>query len=674
MFTFPLIEGDATTALDGPYKIVLSESIKKKFFGDEKALGKLIRIGGTQDYIVSGVAKDAPENSQIKFNLVASYSSTPAYRHPQWESEIYQTYFLLKNNRFDLQAMEHNIADYMHRQKDLHLAGNDYLTYHLEPITRVHLYSAFATFEPNGNITYIYILAAIALLILCIAAVNYTNLATAQSVRRLPEIGIRKVMGSAKWQIFWQFIGESLLLNGVAFLLALATALMLLPLFNQLVERQLNAGILLNPVAIGLVFFLYLLISLIAGTYPAFILSNIKLIKVLKAGFSFSGNSGTLRRSLIVFQFMVSVFLIISTTVIFRQLSYIQHKNLGYNKDHVIVFPVDRIIRNNYEQIKEAIKQVPNVQSVSCGAEELTDVHWDDEVKTTTAASGMPLYVNALPTDIDFVKTMGLYIIAGSDFTLSDWQQLDTLNNPDPHTSYMINETLAKSLGWTPEQAIGKVIYRNGSKGVIKAVVKDFHYASLHQPIGRLLIFLDQQYAHIYQAYVKISGSDVPGTLRNLEANWKERVTHRPFQYHFLDDNFNIVYHNERQTAKIFSTFSSLAILLACLGLFALAAYSTVQRAKEIGIRKVLGAGVMQIIMLVTGDFVKLVGIASIIAFPIAWLSMRNWLQGFAYHISIGWWIFVAAGICATAIAVFSISFQAVRAANMNPVKSLKTE
>ena len=673
MFTFPLVEGDPKTALDAPGKIVLSETMEKKYFGNEKAFGKIVRVGGTRDYIVSGVAKDAPANSQIQFNFLASYSSLANANRPNWGVEIYTTYFLL-HDEHDLPGLERNVASYMHQQKDLFLTGNDYLIYHLEPITRVHLYSPLAGLEPNGNITYIYILAAVALLILCIASVNYTNLATAQSVRRLPEIGIRKVMGSARRQLFWQFIGESLLLNCFAFLFAIWAAILLLPLFDQLVERTLDASILLNPVAIALMLLLYLIISLISGIYPAFILSNIKLIKVLKSGFSFSGKTGMLRRSLIVFQFMVSVFLIISTVIIFQQLSYIQHKNLGYNKDNVVVLPVDNVIRGNYEQLKDAIKNVPNVLSVSCGAEELTNVHWDDEVRTTTDASSAPVFVNATPTDIDFVKTMGLHIIAGSDFTLPDFKQTDTVANRDPHTSYMINESLAKSLGWTPEQAIGRTIYRSGNKGIVKAVVKDFHYAPLHETIGPLVIFLDPYYGHIFQAYVKISGKDVPSTMKFLEAIWKERVPHRPFQFHFLDDNYNVVYHNEQQTAKIFSTFSSLAILLACLGLFALAAYSTVQRAKEIGIRKVLGADVLQIVMLIAGDFVKLVVIAALIAFPIAWLSMNSWLRSFAYRVNIGWWVFLIVGISATVIALLSISFQAIRAANMNPVKSLKTE
>ena len=534
IFTFPLIEGDPKTALDAPGKIVMSETMERKYFGNEKALGKIIKVGGTRDYIVSGVAKDAPANSQIQFSFLASYSSLANANRPSWGVEINHTYFLLHDEN-NLPGLERNIAFYMHQQKDLFLTGNDYLIYHLEPITRVHLYSPFASLEPNGNITYIYILAAIALLILCIASVNYTNLATAQSVRRLPEIGIRKVMGSARWQLFWQFIGESLLLNLFALLLAIWTALLLLPMFNELVERTLGASVLLNPIAIGLMLLLYIVISLVSGMYPAFILSNIKLIKVLKSGFSFSGKTGILRRSLIVFQFMVSVFLIISTVVIFQQLSFIQHKNLGYNKDNVVVLPVDNIIRGNYEQVKDAIKRVPNVMSVSCGAEELTNVQWDDEIRTAADASSAPVFVNASPTDVDFVKTMGLHIIAGADFTLSDFKQTDTAVNRDPHTSYIINESLAKSLGWTPDQSVGRTIYRSGSKGIVKAVVKDFHYAPLHETIGPLVIFLDPYYGHIYQAYVKISGKDVPSTMKELEATWKRPCAPtRPFQYPFF--------------------------------------------------------------------------------------------------------------------------------------------
>jgi putative ABC transport system permease protein len=674
MFSFPLLEGDPHTALDAPRKIVLSMSMERKYFGEEKALGKVLRIGGTDDYMVSGVAEDAPANSQLQYNFVASFSSLSNANRPNWWVSIYATYFLLRNPG-EAPALEKQIATYMNAQKDRGQGPGDHLIYHLEPMTKVHLYSNLNGLEPNGNITYVYILGAIALLILCIACVNYTNLATAQSATRIPEIGIRKVLGSARWQLFWQFIGESLLLNFVAFILAIAATVLLVPAFDRLVEQPLGAEFLLSPPAVGGMIGLFLLISFASGAYPAFIMSSLRLIKVLKAGFSFSGGTGMLRRSLIVFQFMVSVFLIISTVVIFQQLSYIQHKNLGYDKDHVLVLPVDQVIRENFKPLKDALARVPNVESVTCGAEEVTNILWGDELRTANSLSAPPLIITASPADIDFVKTLGLTIIAGGDYTQADWMALDSSrDNRDPHTSYMLNESMLRALKWTPDQAIGRTVYRSGHKGIVKAVVRDFHFQSLKQPIGPLLIFLDSGYQHIFQTFVKVSGKDLPATLQALETTWRERVPHRPFQYHFLDDNYNALYHSERQTASIFSTFSTLAILLACLGLFALAAYSTVQRAREIGIRKVLGADVWQIATLISGDFIKLVVIAAIIAFPIAWFSMQSWLQNFAYRIDIGWWVFVVAGLVATMIALMSIGFQVLRAANANPAKILKTE
>jgi putative ABC transport system permease protein len=674
IFSFPLTEGNARSALDAPGKIVISQSMERKYFGNSRALGKLILVGGSKSYIVSGVAKDAPLNSQIKFNFIASYASLPNANTPSWNVEIYTTYFLLHNPQ-DRPGLEKNIATYMRAQKDAGMTGNDYLTFNLEPLTRVHLYSSLNGLEPSGNITYIYILVAVALLILCIACVNYTNLATAQSVTRTSEIGIRKVLGSAKWQLFLQFIGESLLLNFIAFILAIVLAIFILPLFDQLVERPLNPALLLNPVAAGLMLLLFVLISFASGAYPSFILSNIKLIKVLKSGFSFSAKGGGLRKSLIVFQFIVSVFLIISTTIIFQQLSYIQHKSLGYDKDHLIVLPVDGVMRANYQPIKDALERVPGVTSVSSGYQEMTNIGFEDALRTSPDAAATPFFTIVSPTDIDFVRTTGVRIIAGSDYSLSDWKQLDAANNiRDRHNTYLLNESAVKALGLTSDQVIGKTLYLNFNKGIVKAVVKDFHFAPLHEPIKPLVIFLDSGYTRTYQCYVKISGQNIPATLQALNDTWRSYVPHRPFQFHFLDDNYNTLYHNEQQTAKIFSTFSTLAISLACLGLFALAGYITVQRAKEIGIRKVLGAEVMQIVLLISKDFVKLVAIASVIAFPIAWLSMNSWLQSFAYRININWWVFLAAGLTTTIIALLTISFQAIRAAHMNPVKSLKTE
>jgi putative ABC transport system permease protein len=331
-------------------------------------------------------------------------------------------------------------------------------------------------------------------------------------------------------------------------------------------------------------------------------------------------------------------------------------------------------MRSNFQSVREAFKRVPNLSGVSCGAEEITHIQWDDEISTTNDASSPPMFISATPTDIDFIKTMGIQIEAGNDFSLSDWMQMYPNNNPDPHTSYMLNESAVKALGWKPDEAIGKILYRGHHKGIVKAVVRDFHFAPLHDPIRPLVIFLDSAYTHIFQAYVRISGNDLPSTLKSLADTWKERIPHRPFQFHFLDENYNVLYHNEQQTAKIFSTFSSLAIFLACLGLFALTAYTTIQRAKEIGIRKILGAGELKIVLLVAKDFMKLVTVASLIAIPVAWLFMNKWLQNFAYRINIQWWVFALAALSALLIALTTVSLQAIKAALANPVKSLRNE
>ncbi len=673
MFSFPLIEGNAATVLDGPNKVVITKSMAKKYFGDHDALGKTLRVGGTRNYIVSGICEDAPDNSQIKFDFVASFVSLPVATSPSWWIEVYYTYFLTRPGT-DAKTLEKSINHYMTQQTDVAQAPGDYLFFRLEPITRVHLFSHLSGQEPNSNITYIYILAAVAILILVIACVNYTNLATAQSASRISEIGIRKVLGSGRSQLFWQFIGESLLLNLAALMIAVVLVIMLLPRFNLLVERSLNINMLIHPVGIAFMLLLYSGISFIAGVYPALILSGLKLINILKTGFSFSARSTPLRKSLIIFQFFASIFLIISTVVIFEQMSFVKNKDLGYNKDHVLVLPVDNLMRRNFRQLKEAIAVLPDVKSVTCGAEEITHIHWDDVITLSPDPQSKPYFTSASPADPDFVRTFGLHIIAGNDFTESDWRMMNDSVVRDRHTSFILNETLAKSLGWKPEEAIGKTIYRSFTRGTVKAVVKDFNFAPLHEAIGPLVIFLDSQYFHIYQAYVKISGNDVATVIASLEKVWKERVPHRPFQYHFLDENYDKLYHTENQTAKIFTVFSGLAILLACLGLFALAAYTTVQRAKEIGIRKVLGAGELQLVMLIARDFLKLVAIAMLVACPIAWYFLNGWLNNFAYRIQIQWVVFLISGLAAAAIAFASVFVQAYRAAVANPVKSLRTE
>ena len=414
------------------------------------------------------------------------------------------------------------------------------------------------------------------------------------------------------------------------------------------------------------------IVSLLAGSYPAFVLSNAKLAGILKSGFSFSASGSGLRKSLIVFQFVISVFLIISTIIILQQLSFIQHKKLGFDKDHIVVLPVDYQMHRDYDAIKKAIGLNPNIIAVAGANQNPTFVQWGDGIHIDKGSEQKNLSINCIPADLDFVKTLGMQIIAGTDFSMADMHLMDTTDNYKHYRyTFILNESAVKAIGWKPQEAIGRTIEK-GFPGNIKAVVKDFHFSSLHQPIGPLLIFLDTQYTS--QLFVKISGKDVTGTLNYLQTVWKERVAYRPFEYHFLDDDYNALYKVEARTSQLFGFFSTTAILLACLGLFALAAFSTVQRTKEIGIRKVLGASILSITSLLSVDFLKLVVIAAIIAFPSAWWAMHRWLQDFAYRINIHWLVFVSAGLAAILIAMITVSFQAIKAAMANPVNSLRSE
>ncbi|HEX8315369.1 MAG TPA: FtsX-like permease family protein, partial [Flavisolibacter sp.] len=535
--------------------------------------------------------------------------------------------------------------------------------------TNVHLYSKLDGLEPNNSIVYIYILAVVALLILLVAGVNYTNLSTAQSAGRSAEIGMRKVMGARKWQVFNQFICESFVLTLFAVVLALGIAVLVLPYFNQLSGKDLETGILFSPFTLGGLLVLAVLVTFMAGAYPALVLSNSKIIHVLKSGFRFTG-SGGLRKSLIVLQFVISLFLIISTTIILQQLSYIKNKELGYNKEQVVVLPLDQKVLEKYEEFKQAIAANPGVLSVGGAYESPTDIGWGDGL--TSESDGKKISINALPADESIVKTLQLQIIAGTDYTWTDVQQFDTSDEgKNIRYQFMLNESAVKALGWTPQEAVGKKVSK-GREGVVKAVVKDFHFRSFHEEIKPLAIFLDRRM--VGSLFVKVGDNNLQNTLGALEKTWKQRVPHRPFEYSFLDEEYNSLYKTEQRTASVFTTFSTLAILLACLGLFALTAFVMVQRTKEIGIRKVFGATVTDILTMVSKDFLKLILISMVIAIPIALYAINLWLKDFAYRVSIQWWIFPLAGLIAVLIAFITISYQAIKAAVANPVKSLRTE
>ncbi|MDR3693663.1 ABC transporter permease [Mucilaginibacter sp.] len=676
MFSFPLLKGDPKTALDAANKMVITQSMATKYFGSDDPIGKTISVGWygpPKNFEVTGVAADAPENSQIKFDFIGSFSSIGASKHEEWFTANYITYLLLKN-KDQLPGFQQQLNTYMKgvSSGELKLAANSPLTYNLEPLLRVHLHSPLDGLEPSGNATTVYVLGVIALLILIIACINYTNLATVQSGAKSTEIGIRKVLGAQKSQLFGQFIGESFLLTLIALVFAVVLAIVFLPYYNQLTGKQLSFMVWVHPLPILVMLALCVFIAFASGSYPAFILSNVRLISILKSGLRLSSSGGFFRQALIVIQFTVSVALIIATVIVVQQLNFIRHKDLGYDKEHVIVITTDDNAHRQYEALKMEMARMPGVTNVSGANAMPTSVQWGDGITADDGHGKKELNISCLPSDVGLIKTLNMKLIAGADFNDDEFKLMDTAGKGKIFKySFILNETAAKGLGWTPQQAIGKTVIK-GAPGIVVGVIKDFHFASLHQPIGPMMMFLDTAFTNYI--LLKTTGQNVPATLQALQTLWKARVPSMPFTYRFLDDNYNSMYQSEQKTAAMFTTFSTLAILLACMGLFALSAFTTAQRAKEIGIRKVLGADVAGIVGLIAKDFLKLTLIAVLVASPLAWYFMNHWLQDFAYRINVNAWVFILAGGGAIVIAFITVSFQAIKAALANLVNSLRSE
>ena len=673
MFSFPIIEGNVATALDAPDKIVVTKSMAKKYFGNDDPINKTLSIGD-KDFRVSAVCEDVPQNSQIKFDFATQFSNLNNVKDETWWTANWITYFLVKNKK-DIQQLQQQIAAYMNTPEvraEAGLKGTDYLTYHLESLTKVHLYSSLPGFEPNSSITYIYMLALIALLILIIACANYTNLATAQSAGRSGEIGMRKVMGASKRQVFFQFISESSVITFLAAALAFLLSVFLIPYFNNITGKHFTHDILMQPVPILALIIFTIAVSFFAGMYPALVLSGTQVMGVLKKGFSFTGGNNLLRKTLIVAQFGISIFLIIYTVIILQQMHFMQTKDLGYDKDHVVVLPIGGEMMKQFETLKAAFAQIPGVEAITASYDTPENVQWGDGITAVDEKGKHEISLNAMPVDLDFTKTMQMQILAGRDFLQSDFGLMDTSNNGANYQQpYIINETLAKKIGWTPHQAIGKTIEK-GVSGRVVGVVKDFNFRSLHDPIGPMLIFLNRDLSRVY--LLRVNGNNAKQTIAALETVWKQRVPERPFNYHFLDDDYNKLYLSEQKISELFGVAAALAIVLACLGLFGLAAFTTVQRTKEIGIRRVLGADISSITFLIAKSFLELIGIAIIIAVPLSWWAGNKWLQDFAYRVPVQSYIFIAVALATALIALCTVSYHSIKTSLMNPVKSLRSE
>ncbi|HVX26728.1 MAG TPA: FtsX-like permease family protein, partial [Parafilimonas sp.] len=547
-------------------------------------------------------------------------------------------------------------------------AGNS-IEYSMMPLTDIHLHSD-RSFElsPGGNIQYVYIFSAVALFILLIACINFMNLTTARSANRAREVGIRKVLGTEKSDLIWQFLFESTAMVLVSLIIAVIIVYAVLPLFNNVADKQMTITSLLSVYILPLLIALPFVVGLLAGSYPAFFLSSFKPIEVLKGKLKLGSKSGGLRSVLVVFQFATSIVLIVGTIVVYDQLNYIQTKNLGYNKDQILIINGIGSLNDNATAFKNETNQLPGVLSATIsGYLPVSDSYRSDNTfskdAVLTTQSGFDM--QNWSVDYDYIKTLGMQILKGRNFS-KDF--------PTDSSAVIINETTAKILGYA--DPIGKNLYESEDNGATSAhtiigVVKNFNFESLHQVIGPLCFHLGGGGGF---GVFKVNTANIQNLITQIENKWKAIAPGLPFSYRFLNDSFDEMYRSEQRAGKIALIFSVLAIFIACLGLFGLATFIAEQRTKEIGIRKVLGASVQSIVQMLSKDFLKLVAIAFVLAAPIAWWAMHSWLQDFAYRINIEWWFFAFAGIGALLIALITVSFQAIRAAISNPVKSLRTE
>lgn len=681
VFTLPLLKGDAKTALTEPNTIVISQTVAQRFFGNEDPMGKVLELKeGGNSLRITGIMEDIPENSHFHFDLFASMESLPAAKEQSWLTSEFFTYLVLppgydyKQLESKLpQVVEKYMGPQMEKSMGISLAqfrekGNE-LGLLLQPLTDIHLYSeADYDLGPGGDILYVYIFVAIALFVLLIACINYMNLSTAGASKRAREVGVRKVMGSGKGMLMWQFLIESVLLTLISVLLAIAFVKMTLPLFNELAGKDLSFLLWGNPLILPGFLLLGLLVGVLAGSYSAFFLSSFEPTKVLKGVLHSTAGKRTVgfRSSLVVFQFFVSITLIACTLVVYKQLQYIQDKKLGYEKDQVLIVRDAHLLpQNKWEIFRQQLLQDPRVTSVSASGY-LPAGPSENNNFFLFPGDNLSQQQKTLRYDVDehYIPTMGIKMVAGRNFS------------PDLATdssSVILNQTAAKAFGWGMD-ALGKSLVHLDNQGKkrtlrIIGIVEDFHFKSLYEPISPLVMVLGNSGSLI----IKVKGEDTAGLLSMLQNQWTT-FSEEPFTYAFLDDRFNKTYEAERKVGLILSLFTGLTIFVACLGLFGLAIYTAEQRRKEVGIRKVLGASEVGIVSLLAKDFTKLVLLSFLFAIPLSWYIMSQWLEGFTYRMEVGPGIFVLAGLIAIITSLGTVSWQAVKAALANPIKSLRNE
>jgi putative ABC transport system permease protein len=668
VFSYRFLEGNPKGALDKPGSVVLTQKVAERFFGSKHALGQVLQTSDTTSYKVTGVIEDVPKNSHFIFNALISLDRDQRAADG-WGGFYISSYLLLSKNA-DIKKLEAGFPLlYDKYMSTIFKRMGIHITYQLQPLTRIHLYSKLDG-ESNGDIGYVYTFSAIAFFMLLIASINYMNLATAQSARRAKEVGLRKVMGSLKGALVAQFLTESVLITFISLLCSLVIVAAMLPFFNTVSGKEIGYMQLLNPQFLLIGIPIVVFTGLVSGSYPAFFLSAFEPAAVLKGSFKARGGN-VFRKVLVVAQFSISLVMLICTWIVYQQLHYMQNKDMGYDREQVLTITNrERGVGSKYDAFRKMMLDNPQIQGIATAGSPVSNIG-GRVIFTVESSTGMKeMAFKPTVIDQDYIKTMGMKLVKGRDFS-RDFPS-DTSN------AVLINEAVVKRMNW--KEPIGKKIMlgtvsadgkNTPPTAQVVGVVKDFHQQSLYNPIEPLILICRQANPVIH---MKIKTTDVYGTIAFIGQKWQELYPDRLFEYRFLDQDFASAYHADQLRGQIFTAFSALTILIACLGLFGLATFTTEQRVKEIGVRKVLGSSVSGVVMLLSKDFTRLVLYSFPIAIPIAWYSMDKWLQGFTYKTDIEFGVFGAACVITLIICWLTVIYQSLKAALANPVKSLRSE
>jgi putative ABC transport system permease protein len=661
MFSFPLLQGNPATALNSPIAIAISQKMAEHFFnGPEQAIGKTIRYDNKEDLLVTAVFENVPATSSIKFDFLRSWAAFVKENKwvNNWSNTSPVTYVQLRKDA-DYHKVQAKIKDFIYRYKAKDAGGHTEL--YLQSFPEKYLHATFKNGEiDGGRIEYVRLFSWVAVFILLIACINFMNLATAQSARRAKEVGLRKVIGAARASLITQFIGEAMMLACLSIVIAVILTSMLLPAFNSLTAKQLLlpfSAPLFWVALIGLM----LITGLVAGSYPAFFLSTLNSAKVLKGSLKFSLPATVFRKGLVVFQFTLSIVLILAMMVIYRQMNYIKTKNLGYDRDNLVYIPIEGELVKKYELFKTEAMNLPGIASISKMRNSPTVIeHHTNSISWAGKDENLSVSFADAVVGYDFVETMKLTVKDGRDFS-KDFG-VDS-------AAYMLNETAVNKIGF--KDPVGQSISWGNRAGKVIGVIKDFHFNSMHQAIDPLIVRLDENWGW-GTILVRVKAGKTKEAITGLEKICKELNSKFPFTYQFSDQEYTKLYKSEQVVSRLSNYFAFLAIFISCLGLFGLAIFTAAQRTKEIGVRKVLGASVFNILSMLSTNFLKLICISMITAFPIAWLAMNEWLEHFSYKINIEWWMFALTGITTICIALLTVSYQSLKAALTNPVKSLR--